>query len=117
MTPRALISRLCPLRRPEPKCDSTPQTDVVEQAVWVFEWDEEKRQANLVKHGLDFADALEVYRQPRQYREERRQIIGRVGEHVVFVVYTVRGEGRRVISARRANKDERRAYLASGARG
>lgn len=92
----------------------------------MFAWGEEKREANLVKHGLDFADALEVFSDAlrieridsrRQYREERRQVIGRVGEHVVFLVYTVRGEARRVISARRANKDERRAYLASGARG
>jgi uncharacterized DUF497 family protein len=26
-----------------------------------FEWDEHKRQANLRKHGIDFADALEVF--------------------------------------------------------
>ena len=91
----------------------------------MFEWDEAKREANLVKHGVDFVDALEVFADPlrirridtrREYREARRQVLGRVGEQVVFVVYTVRGEARRVISARRASRDERRAYLAGRAR-
>ena len=76
----------------------------------MFEWDEAKRDANLVKHGVDFVDALEVFADPRRieridkrrgYREERRQVVGRVGEQVLFVVYTRRGEARRVISARR----------------
>lgn len=55
----------------------------------VFDWDEAKREANLVKHGLDFVDALEVFGDPlrieridkrREYREERRHVVGRVGE-------------------------------------
>lgn len=91
----------------------------------MFEWDEAKREANLVKHGVDFVDALEVFADPlrieridrrHEYREERRQVLGRAGEQVVFVVYTLRGEARRVISARRASRDERRAYLAGSAR-
>ena len=91
----------------------------------MFEWDEAKRDANLVKHGVDFVDALEVFADPRrieridkrrEYREERHQVVGRVGEQVLFVVYTRRGEARRVISARRASKDERRTYLESCAR-
>ena len=91
----------------------------------MFEWGESKREANLVKHGVDFVDALEVFAdllrieridKRREYREERRQVVGRVGEQVVFVVYTRRGEARRVISARRASKDERRTYLESCAR-
>lgn len=91
----------------------------------MFEWDEVKREANLVKHGVDFVDAVEVFADPlrieridtrREYREGRRQVIGRVGDQVVFVVYTLRGEARRVISARKASRDERRAYLAGRAR-
>ena len=70
-------------------------------------------------------DALEVFADPlrieridtrREYREERCQVVGRVGEQVLFVVYTQRGEARRVISARRASRDERRTYLEGCAR-
>ncbi len=91
----------------------------------MFEWDEAKREANLVKHGVDFVDALEVFADPlrieridkrHEYREERCQVVGRVGEQVLFVVYTRRGVARRVISARRASKDERRTYLENRAR-
>lgn len=91
----------------------------------MFEWDEAKREANLVKHGLDFVDALEVFGNPlrieridkrREHREERRHVVGRVGEEMGFVVDTLRREARRVISARRASKDERREYLTGRAR-
>jgi len=92
----------------------------------VFAWDEAKREANLVKHGVDFVDALEVFADPfriertdrrREYREDRHQAVGRVGDQVVFVVYTLRGNARRIISARRASRNERRTYLESRSRG
>lgn len=92
----------------------------------MFEWDEAKREANLVKHGVDFVDALEVFADPfriertdrrREYREDRHQAVGRVGDQVVFVVYTLRGNARRIISARRASRNERRTYLESRSRG
>lgn len=92
----------------------------------MFEWDEAKRGANLVKHGVDFVDALEVFADPfriertdrrREYREDRHQAVGRVGDQVVFVVYTLRGNARRIISARRASRNERRTYLESRSRG
>jgi hypothetical protein len=35
--------------------------------------------------------ALNVVRVFRTYREERHQVVGRVGDQVVFVVYTLRG--------------------------
>lgn len=86
----------------------------------MFEWDEAKREANLVKHGIDFVDALEVFADPLrieridrhpEHREERHQVVGAVGDQVVFVVYTLRGNARRMISARRASRNERRTYL------
>jgi uncharacterized DUF497 family protein len=76
-------------------------------------------QANLVKHGVDFVDALEVFGdaqrveridERREYGEERRQVVGRVRGLLLFVVYASRGEVRRVISARKASSNERRAY-------
>ena len=66
-----------------------------------YEWDETKREANLVKHGVDFVDALEVFADPlrvervnqrREYAEERREVVGMVRGQVLFVVYTLRGE-------------------------
>lgn len=90
-----------------------------------FEWDEVKREANLVKHRVDFVDALAVFRDPLRiertdergtYGEERRQVIGRVGTQILFVVYTLRRGVRRLISARRASRHERQAYHTGGAR-
>ena len=87
--------------------------------------DEAKREANLVKHGVDFVDALGVFADPlrvervdqrREYAEERRQVVGTVRGQVLFVVYTLRGEVRRLISARRANSNERTAYDAGSGR-
>ena len=90
-----------------------------------YEWDEAKREANLVKHGVDFMDALEVFADPlrvervnrrREYAEERREVLGMVRDQMLFVVYTLRGEVRRLISARRASRNERRAYYAGSGR-
>ena len=90
-----------------------------------YEWDEAKREANLVKHGVDFMDALEVFADPlrvervnrrREYAEERREVAGMVRDQMLFVVYTLRGEVRRLISARRASRNERRAYYAGSGR-
>jgi uncharacterized protein len=85
----------------------------------VFEWDEGKRATNLIKHGIDFTRAIEVFDDARRvertdarrhYGEERRQCIGLVQSHLLFVVYAVRGDVRRLISARKASKSERKAY-------
>lgn len=79
----------------------------------------------VVKHGVDFVDALEIFADPlrvermdkrREYDEERRQVIGMVRGHALFVAYTIRGEVRRLISARRASSHERGAYNAASGR-
>lgn len=83
-----------------------------------FEWDEEKRAANLAKHALDFADAWQVFEAPylesldqrRDYGEDRFAVLGMFGPHVVFLVHTQRGEDTRVISFRKATPRERRIY-------
>ncbi|MBC8233109.1 BrnT family toxin [bacterium] len=46
------------------------------------------------------------------YGEERIATLGRSEGKILYVVYTWCGDARRIISARRAMKDERRAYLA-----
>jgi uncharacterized protein len=82
----------------------------------LFEWDGEKRQSNLVKHYIDFRDAIGVFHGPvfetRASRrgEERRVAVGSVENVEIVVVYVVRGPRRRIISARRAHRNERQDY-------
>jgi uncharacterized DUF497 family protein len=85
-----------------------------------FEWDESKRRANLAKHGVDFVkaakaligDTLERPDGRRDYGEERIVAIGAADGDVVVVVYTRRGDRLRIISARLAGRNERKAYRA-----
>ena len=84
-----------------------------------FEWDAPKNAANIVKHGIDFADACRIFEGPvleriddrRDYGETRFAAVGVVDGRVLYVVYTTRGRSRREISARRANRHERDAYI------
>jgi uncharacterized protein len=90
-----------------------------------FEWDAAKNAANVAKHGIDFDDAVRIFEGPvleqidnrRDYGEKRVAVTGIVTELELFVVYTVRGDNRRIISARRASKDERDAYYRAYPRG
>jgi len=88
-----------------------------------FEWDSEKASSNLKKHGISFDEAVHVFNDPnhisRQDRFEngefRWQTIGLVGGCiVVLVAHTVKhddsGEIVRIISARKATKNERLVY-------
>ena len=84
-----------------------------------FEWDEEKNQANIHKHGLDFADAWEIFTAPMltalddrdDYGEDRWIGIGLLRARVVVVVYTERDEDTiRIISLRKALTHERASY-------
>ena len=81
-----------------------------------FEWDEEKNKANIQKHGLDFAEAREIFTAPilvalddrEDYGEDRWIGIGMLKSLIVVVLYTERGEDIiRIISLRKALADER----------
>ena len=83
-----------------------------------FEWDEDKNQLNLKKHGIDFETAMlvfndlqriEIYDMEHSINEDRYNTIGMVND-VLFVVYTERKENIRLISARLATKTERSIY-------
>ena len=84
-----------------------------------FDADPVKRGTNLAKHGLDFRRAVEVFddshyldedsTQP-EHGEYRRKAIGRVGQLMVCVIDTGLDGKRRIISARRARRDERERY-------
>ncbi len=83
-----------------------------------FEWDAAKNAANIAGHGIDFEDAIRIFDGPmlekadarRDYGEVRIIAFGVVDGRELAVVYTMRGERRRIISARRAHSRERKAY-------
>jgi uncharacterized DUF497 family protein len=87
-------------------------------------WDEAKNAENKQKHKISFEDAQYVFADPlRIWRldrsenntsgEERWQTIGKIGKNL-FVVYTEQEKGNvnetRLITAREAEKHERRSY-------
>jgi uncharacterized DUF497 family protein len=84
-----------------------------------FEWDEEKEQKNIAKHGIDFKTASHVFFDPNRMEyydkahstadEDRYITIGFVGD-VLTVVYTERINALRIISARVATKKEKVFY-------
>lgn len=84
----------------------------------MFEWDEDKRRKNLEKHGIDFIRAKEIWNGPvvegpspqTGHQEERIIAIGRLEHRCITVIYTWRGENRRLISARKARKYEQAHY-------
>ncbi len=84
-----------------------------------YQWDPEKAVSNLAKHGVDFADAVGVFEDEwaltiKEEHVEGEQRFATLGtdflERVLVVVYTYRGGKIRLISARGATRNERRAY-------
>ena len=84
-----------------------------------FEWDQQKRQANIAKHGLDFVDLPKVFRLPlrislderQDYGEDRWVGLGILDGRVVVVVFTEPDETTiRIISLRKALPYERKLY-------
>jgi uncharacterized DUF497 family protein len=85
-----------------------------------FEWDEKKRRANLQKHGVDFWDATEIFGgitvtiadERFDYGEQRFITFGLLRERVVAVAHAEKHGTLRVISIRKATKNESKAYFA-----
>jgi uncharacterized DUF497 family protein len=81
-----------------------------------IEWSEQKAETNRDKHGIDFDDAVDALYRPVLVRrsdrnnEERWLAIGETNERAIAVVFTWRGDTLRIISARRARKNEERSY-------
>lgn len=83
-----------------------------------FEWDEKKRSSNIAKHGVDFADTVAVFEDPRllimpdeHHGEERDVAIGMdTGGRLIVVVHTHRKNKVRIISARKATRSEKGQY-------
>ena len=85
-----------------------------------FEWDEKKAAENYARHGVSFEFAkmafedlfaVERIDDRHDYGEERFILIAMAGGVVLFVVYTEREERIRLISARRATKQEYDDYV------
>ena len=88
-----------------------------------FEWDENKNQANIQKHGISFDEATSVFEDSESIilvdevhsdTEDRFIIIGYSFKANLLVVchcYRLNDSVIRIISARKANKGERRTYL------
>jgi uncharacterized DUF497 family protein len=89
-----------------------------------YEWDENKNRANQAKHGVSFKLAELVFLDPERLEEPnqmvdgetRLQVIGMAGDAlaVLLVVFTEKDthdeETIRIISARKANREERGRY-------
>jgi uncharacterized protein len=85
-----------------------------------FEWDPRKAARNLSKHRVSFTEALTVFADPlarivddpRHSRDEPRYILLGSSAHkrLLVVMYTERGGGIRLISARKATPRERNSY-------
>ena len=85
-----------------------------------FEWDDVKARGNNGKHGLTFEVASRAFFDPlkvivdddrEDYGEDRWNCIVMVAGHVLLVCYTMRGSNVRIISARRADRDEQDTYF------
>jgi uncharacterized DUF497 family protein len=87
----------------------------------IFEWDSAKSAKNLRERGLPFDACTAVFDSPtievpdarHNYGEIRIKAIGIVRGIVLVCVYSDRGETRRIISLRVANRKERNAYRAA----
>ena len=85
-----------------------------------FEWNPDKANLNLKKHGVSFIEASTVFNDPlsvtfpdpdHSYGEERYVIIGlSIASRILVVPHTDRVDRVRIISAREANRNERRFY-------
>lgn len=85
-----------------------------------FEWDNEKNLINIRKHGIDFNDVPGMFEHPVvslrddrvSYGEERWISLGLIASFVGVVVYTERrGNAIRIISARKATREEAKRYV------
>jgi len=84
----------------------------------VVDFDPQKRNRTLAERGLDFARADEVFAGRHftaedireDYSEPRHITVGKLDGRMVILVWTPRGEIRRIISMRKANEREQARY-------
>ena len=84
-----------------------------------FEWDEAKRRSNLRKHGIDFVGVEQLFEgvtvtildDRSDYGEERFVTFGLLDGRVVAVAHTEADKVMRIISVRKATKNEESGYF------
>ncbi len=91
-----------------------------------FDWHHAKARSNYAKHGVTFDTARKAFSDPfmveilddtEDYGEERFLVIGMVEGQLVSVIYTPRHGHYRLISARRATRDEQDHYFTQNSQG
>ena len=90
-----------------------------------FDWDNNKNQSNITKHGINFEDAITIFDDPNilsyedtrfNYGETRFISIGQITlvtqekTVIIVVIHTQRNQTIRLISVRKANERERKRY-------
>lgn len=84
-----------------------------------FEWDEQKNEVNIRKHGIDFNDVPDIFNGPMitnvddrvDYGEDRFIGIGFLKNIIAIVAFVeMEGDIIRIISARKANKNESKIF-------
>jgi uncharacterized protein len=84
----------------------------------IFEWDEKKRQSNLIKHRVDFKDARKIFKgitltfqdNRYDYGEQRYITMGLLSEIVVVIAHVEVNDIVRIISMRKASKHESKLF-------
>ncbi|MBN3874584.1 BrnT family toxin [Nostoc sp. JL33] len=83
----------------------------------VFEYDENKSQSNLAKHGIDFIEAQKLWNDPnlleipaRTQDELRFLVIAKINDKYWSGIITYRAQNIRIISARRSRTEEISLY-------
>lgn len=86
-----------------------------------FEFDDDKSQANLEKHGIDFHAAQELWKDPdlleiqaNSESERRFLVVGRISDKHWSAIATLRNEKIRIISVRRSRNKEVELYESEG---
>jgi uncharacterized protein len=86
----------------------------------MFEWHDDKARQNFLKHGVTFDEAKAVFSDPFSftryddrfdYGEDRLVIIGMSAARVLYVVAVERDGPIRIISARKATREEANVYF------
>jgi uncharacterized DUF497 family protein len=90
-----------------------------------FDWDNNKNQSNIAKHGISFEEAIAIFDDPNilnyedtrfNYGETRFVSIGQIilvtqeKTVIIVVIHTQKNQTIRLISARKANERERKRY-------
>jgi uncharacterized protein len=84
-----------------------------------FGWSEAKRESNLAKHGIDFADVFAAFFDESKvivedlrtdYGEARYNMLAKLNERTCHITFTRRSDVIWLISARKANQREQTRY-------